>query len=85
MGTFSESRERIDGRDFRFVGFGMTKRPGVSVSNDPGIAALLQAETDAVCYVAKAWDYHVKVALGATNQENVESIRQSVPGIHRYQ
>ena len=25
----------------RFVAFGMTKRPGVSLSNDPGVAALL--------------------------------------------
>jgi len=61
-----------------FVGFGMTKRPGVSASNDPGIAALLQAETDATCYVAKAWDYHVKVALGTTNDENLECIKVSV-------
>ena len=61
-----------------FTCFGMTKRPGVSVSNDPGLAALLQAETDAICYVAKAWDYHVKVALGVTNEENLDSISQSV-------
>ena len=57
-----------------FVGFGMTKRPGVSVSNDPGIASLLQSQTDAICYVAKAWDYHVKVALGTTNEENLDCI-----------
>ncbi|MCB1385005.1 MAG: citramalate synthase [Nitratireductor sp.] len=62
----------------RFVGFGMTKRAGVSASNDPGIAGLLNADTDAICYVAKAWDYHVKVALGATNAENLESIADSV-------
>ncbi|MEM9279252.1 MAG: citramalate synthase [Pseudomonadota bacterium] len=64
-----------------FVGFGMTKRPGVSASNDPGIAALLQSETDAICYVAKAWDYHVKVALGTTNEENLESIKASVKAV----
>ena len=62
----------------RFVGFGMTKRAGVSASNDPGIAGLLNADTDAICYVAKDWDYHVKVALGATNAENLESIADSV-------
>ncbi len=61
-----------------FVGFGMTNRPGISVSNDPGIAGLLQAETDAICYVAKAWDYHVKVALNTSNEENLECIRASV-------
>ena len=41
----------------------MTKRAGRSAANDPGIAALLDAEADAICFVAKAWDYHVRVAL----------------------
>ena len=62
----------------RFVAFGMTKRVGVSASNDPGIAALLQAKSDAVCYVAKSWDYHVRVALGCTEDENLDAIRASV-------
>ncbi len=61
-----------------FVAFGMTKRVGVSASNDPGIAALLQSSSDAICYVAKSWDYHVKVALGCTNGENLDAIRASV-------
>lgn len=62
----------------RFVAFGMTKRAGVSASNDPGVAALLQSSSDAVCFVAKSWDYHVRVALGTTNEDNLESIRASV-------
>ncbi|SMH43789.1 citramalate synthase [Mesorhizobium australicum] len=61
-----------------FVAFGMTKRAGVSASNDPGLAALLQAKSDAICFVAKSWDYHVRVALGCTNEENLESIADSV-------
>ena len=64
-----------------FVGFGMTKRPGVSASNDPGLAGLLQSQTDAICFVAKAWDYHVKVALGTTNEENLDCIEQSVKAV----
>jgi 2-isopropylmalate synthase len=62
----------------RFTAFGMTRRPGRSVSNDPGIAALLEARADAICYVAKAWDYHVRVALETTEEENLASIRDSV-------
>jgi 2-isopropylmalate synthase len=61
-----------------FVAFGMTKRAGISVSNDPGMSLLLQAKSDAICFVAKSWDYHVKVALGCSNEENLESIEQSV-------
>jgi len=62
----------------KFVAFGMTKRAGVSASNDPGLAVLLQAKADAICFVAKSWDYHVRVALGCTNEENLGSISDSV-------
>lgn len=62
----------------RFVAFGMTKRVGVSASNDPGLAVLLQAKSDAICFVAKSWDYHVRVALGCSEQENLDAIRASV-------
>src|SRR6187399_1051219 len=64
--------------DTTFTAFGMTRRPGRSASNDPGLAALLEAKADAICFVAKTWDYHVKVALETTNEENLASIRDSV-------
>ena len=56
----------------------MTRRPGRSTSNDPGLALLLDAKADAICFVAKSWDYHVRVALETTNEENLASIRDSV-------
>jgi 2-isopropylmalate synthase len=58
--------------------FGMTRRPGRSASNDPGLALLLDAAADAICFVAKSWDYHVHVALETTLEENLASIRDSV-------
>jgi 2-isopropylmalate synthase len=61
-----------------FTAFGMTRRPGRSTSNDPGLAALLEAKADAICFVAKTWDYHVRVALQTTEEENLASIRDSV-------
>src|SRR5262245_40128624 len=61
-----------------FTAFGMTRRPGRSASNDPVIADLLEAKADAMCLVAKSWDYHVKVALETTEEENLASIRDSV-------
>jgi 2-isopropylmalate synthase len=61
-----------------FTAFGMTRRPGRSVSNDPGLKALLDARADAICFVAKSWDYHVRVALETTGEENLASIRDSV-------
>src|SRR5947209_8588431 len=61
-----------------FTAFGMTRRPGRSTSNDPGLATLLNAKVDAICFVAKSWDYHVRVALETTEEENLASIRDSV-------
>ncbi len=61
-----------------FTAFGMTRRPGRSTSNDPGLAALLEAKADAICFVAKSWDYHVRVALETSTEENLASIRDSV-------
>ncbi len=65
----------------QFTAFGMSKRSGRSVSNDPGFQALLQAHADAVCLVAKSWDYHVRVALGITNEENLSGIAESIEAV----
>jgi 2-isopropylmalate synthase len=62
----------------KFTAFGMTRRPGRSASNDPGLVALLDAQAEAICFVAKSWDYHVRVALETTEEENLASIRDSV-------
>ena len=61
--------------------FGMTKRAGRSLSNDPGFQALLQSSARAICLVAKAWDYHVKVALEITNKENLKGLQESVAAV----
>jgi len=65
----------------RFTAFGMTKRPGRSAANDPGLSAVLGAGTPAVCLVGKTWDFHVDTALEIPRPENVEAIRESVAAI----
>ena len=61
--------------------FGMTKRPGRSLANDPGFQALLEANASAVCLVAKAWDFHVEVALGISPEENIQGIKESIEAV----
>lgn len=68
-------------KNAKFTAFGMTKRAGRSADNDPGLAAILDSEASAVCLVAKAWDFHVDVALGITNEENLETITDSVRAV----
>ncbi len=65
----------------RLTAFGMTKRAGRSTSNDPGFQAVVQSSAPAVCLVAKAWDYHVRVALGITNEENIAGVKESVEAV----
>ena len=67
----------------RFTAFGMTRRPGRSAANDPGLAALLEAKADAICFVAKSSAYQVRVALETTNEENLASIRDSVTAANK--
>ncbi|GGC73024.1 citramalate synthase [Chelatococcus reniformis] len=62
----------------RFTAFGMTKRTGRSAANDPGVAALLDSSADAICFVAKSWDYQVHVALEISLDDNLEGIRDSI-------
>jgi len=65
----------------RLTAFGMTKRPGRSLSNDPGFRALLATKVDAICLVAKTWDFHVDVALGTTLEENLAAIKESTAAV----
>jgi len=62
----------------RLVAFGMTRRPGRSAANDPGLAALIGTEAKSVCMVGKSWDFHVDLALGIPRSENIDMIAESV-------
>ncbi|MEL6281766.1 MAG: citramalate synthase [Pseudomonadota bacterium] len=62
----------------RFAAFGMTKRIGISASNDPVLAEVLDAGTASVCLVGKTHDFHVREALGAELDENVAAIHESL-------
>ncbi|MDA9108352.1 citramalate synthase [Candidatus Pelagibacter sp.] len=55
----------------------MTKKTGRSADNDPGLSALLNSNTPAVCIVGKSWDFHVDIALGISNDENLENIKET--------
>jgi 2-isopropylmalate synthase len=57
--------------------FGMTKRAGRSAENDDVLAAVMNANTKAVCLVGKTHDFHVETALGISLDENLDNIAQS--------
>ena len=61
-----------------FTAFGMTKRSGRSVGNDPGVQAILNAKSGAACFVGKAWDKQVEIALGITPEENLRNLSETI-------
>jgi 2-isopropylmalate synthase len=62
----------------KVVAFGMTRRKGLAAANDPGLAALLAANTPVVTIVGKTWDFHVTNVLGTTLDENLRMIADTV-------
>ena len=70
--------ERPPLKTARFAAFGMTKRSGRSAANDPSLAAVLDAKTDATVLVGKTWDFQVDVALEIPREENIDNIAQSI-------
>jgi 2-isopropylmalate synthase len=62
----------------RLAAFGMTRRNGVEVEQDAGLAKLLAANTSVITLVGKTWDFHVDVALGIDRDENLDMIEESI-------
>jgi len=68
-------------RRARLTAFGMTRRPGRSAANDPGLAALIGSNCQGICLVGKAWDFQVDVALGIPREENLALIADSIAAV----
>ena len=58
--------------------FGMTRRRGVKAEDDPGMRALLEAETPVVTIVGKSSEFQVTKVLGVSLDENLKMIGDSV-------
>jgi 2-isopropylmalate synthase len=62
----------------KFTAFGMTKRAGRSVGNDPGVQAIINAAADAACFVGKSSVQQVELTLGITPEENLANLRETI-------
>ena len=65
-------------RHARLAAFGSTRHRSNAVDADPNIRALLAAETPVVTIFGKSWLLHVTDVLGATPDENLTMIGESV-------
>jgi 2-isopropylmalate synthase len=62
----------------RIVAFGSTRRKGIPVAEDEQLRSLLEAGTETVVIFGKSWDLHVRQVLGASLEENLAMIGESV-------
>ena len=74
---FARARE-LGLRHARLCAFGMTRRRGMEAAADPGMRALLEAETPIVTIVGKTSAFHVETVLGVTREENLAMIADTV-------
>jgi 2-isopropylmalate synthase len=65
-------------RNARIAAFGFTRNRANRVEDDANIRALIDAETPVITLVGKSWLMHVTDVLGATPDENLAMIGDSV-------
>ena len=65
----------------KFTAFGMTRRPGRSAENDPGLNALINCQASSICIVGKSSLFQVKNALEIDKNENLSMISDSIKQI----
>lgn len=75
---FARAAKELTFKHSTLVAFGSTRRPAGKVDDDVTLRNLLDANTSAVCIVAKSWDYHVTNALQTTLEEGVAMVGDSV-------
>jgi 2-isopropylmalate synthase len=64
--------------------FGMTRRRGMKAEDDPGMKAMVAAQTPACTLVGKTWDYHVTDVLCVSLEENLAMIGESAEFLGRH-
>ncbi|HSI32220.1 MAG TPA: citramalate synthase, partial [Tepidisphaeraceae bacterium] len=65
-------------KNAKVAAFGMTRRRGVRAEDDPGMRALLAAETPVVTIVGKTSPYQVEKVMNVSLDENVQMIADTV-------
>jgi len=74
---FQEVR-KLKLRHAKIAAFGMTRRKNSPVETDTCIMALLDSQAPVITIVGKTWDFQVLEVLGATLEENLRMIGDSI-------
>ncbi len=82
--AFFERARKLSLGKSRLCAFGMTRRRGIRAEDDPGMKALVAAQTPVITVVGKSWDFHATEVLGVSLQENLDMIGESVTFLARH-
>ncbi len=75
---FFAAAKDITWRNTRLSAFGSTRHRANSAADDPNLRALIDAETPVTTIFGKSWLLHAREVLGATADENLAMIGDSV-------
>lgn len=75
---FFSRAAKLDLGPAKLAAFGRTRQKHIQCEQDANLLALLAAATPVVTMVGKSSDYHVKLVLAASLEENLAMIRDSV-------
>ena len=75
---FFEAAKSIGWKNAKLSAFGSTRHRSNRADNDPNLLAIVAAETPVVCIFGKSWLLHVRDVLGATPEENLAMVADSV-------
>lgn len=75
---FFEEAKKLDLKNTTLVAFGSTRKANTKVEEDPILAALLRADTKAICIVAKSSAWQVETTMKASLDENLDMLTESI-------
>lgn len=81
---FFERARHLNLKHARLTAFGATRFARNTIDADPNVAQLLKAETPVVSIFGKTWDFHVRRALGISEEENLVLISETVAHLRNH-
>ena len=82
--AFFDQIRKQDLGSSKVCAFGMTRRKSMKAEDDPGMQALVQAQTPCITLVGKTWDYHATEVLRVSLDENLAMIGESAEFLGRH-
>jgi 2-isopropylmalate synthase len=75
---FFAAARSIEWKHAKIAAFGSTRHRSNRAETDPNLVAIVAAETPVVCIFGKSWLLHVREVLGATPEQNLAMVADSV-------